>query len=86
MVVAWLLSLFLGSHKIKFIFRYAISTIKSKLVNAWCHIFRMDNNTPTSTIQDDLSQRNKQLHTIRRSFSKFQMAQQTPTISQLTRH
>jgi hypothetical protein len=29
---------------------------------------------------------NKQLHTIRRSFSKFQMAQQTPTISQLTRH
>jgi histone acetyltransferase (RNA polymerase elongator complex component) len=45
----------------------------------------MDNNTPTSTIQDDLSQRNKQLHTIRRSFSKFQMAQQTPTISQLTR-
>jgi hypothetical protein len=22
------------------------STIKSKLVNAWCHIFRMDNNTP----------------------------------------
>jgi hypothetical protein len=40
---------------------------------------------PTSTIQDDLSQRNKQLHTIRRSFSKFQMTQQTPTISQLTR-
>jgi hypothetical protein len=47
-----------------------ISTIKSKLVNAWCHIFRMDNNTPHVFISNQipiiLNHRNKLQVTSRR--------------------